>query len=430
MAKPKFRVNITGKNKNATISYDISISRNERLRGLTNQRVNIDYWDNINQVVKPIDNYKRDALKINNSLLEFEDFIEKTLNELKSEENKYNISEELRNRINVYYKRTKEFKEDKRVDLFDYIDSVVEAKKEVVGKATIGEYKRVKELLIDFKKDENYNLTFESMKMTFYNEFIQYLAEGTDERDPMKTNTIGKHIKNIKMFLKGSYSKNFHNNRIFMEKSFQVISEESFNTYLNIEELESIAKLDLPEKPGKARDYFLLMAYTALRIGDVLKLTKEDNIRIVKDVKMIVFNESKTQKKNRRKNKKAFIFTPEMEIILEKYDGHFPNEINTINQNFPNIIIEKVSSQYINENIKIICKSAGINELIKGIPKYKYIHCHTARRSFCTNRRLAGDSLDTIRLQSFHSSDAILENYIKANNEEIIAEMHLKKQNL
>ena len=131
-------------------------------------------------------------------------------------------------------------------------------------------------------------------------------------------------------------------------------------------------------------------------------------------------------KKNQAKKRLVFRVTPEMEEIFEKYNGAFPNDV----------LKPKIHRNYINTEIKNICKNVGIDEIItfeeKGKqvkkPKYKLITNHTARRSYCTNKRLQGVPPDQIRIQSGHSSNEMLDIYIKAENDEVIATLENLRQ--
>jgi len=51
-------------------------------------------------------------------------------------------------------------------------------------------------------------------------------------------------------------------------------------------------------------------------------------------------------------------------------------------------------------------------------PKYKFISCHSARRSFCTNAYNQGVLLQDIMVFSGHSSEKMVLLYIKASAKE------------
>ncbi len=414
MARPRFSIRVK-KGDAVSIYYDISISKKERLRGITNQRVNPKLWDEKEQVAKATKNNKKEASAINKALEEFEDFVEKKLESIKNS-NVLSIKDELKTQIELYFGRINHIGDEKELGLFDFIDDRIKQQKQTLSKSTITDYERLKSLLLEFKKDENLHLSYETIGINFYNKFVNYL------RDRMSDNTIGKHIKNLKMFLSKSYALNYHDNKIHLNPEFKVLSTPAFNTFLNVQELKQVANVDLNEKEAAARDYFLLMSLTAMRVGDMLRMTGE-NFQTVRGVKMIVFYEEK----NSRKGKRAFRVTEEMESIFKKYNGTFPNDV----------LEWKISKNYINKVIKGICQEAGITQMVKfnengkdkSIPKYKMIHNHTGRRNYCTNQRLAGMSPDEIRLQSGHSSNELLERYVKSDNDEIIASLEQMKIN-
>jgi hypothetical protein len=118
-------------------------------------------------------------------------------------------------------------------------------------------------------------------------------------------------------------------------------------------------------------------------------LTNE-NIIVYKGVRMISFHESKV------KTDRAFVITPEMETIFDKYNGGFPTP--------------KVSGNYILTSIK---EMTGNDRIV----------IHTARRNYCTNAFLDGVPVSEIMFQSGHVKNSTLYTYIKATGREVIAEI-------
>ena len=85
----------------------------------------------------------------------------------------------------------------------------------------------------------------------------------------------------------------------------------------------------------------------------------------------------------------------------------------------------RTSNPGFNEDIKKVCRVAGIDESIKFSykkgnrdieeinPKYKWITSHSCRRSFCTNEFLAGTPVELIMKISGHRSLKDFYRYIK-----------------
>jgi hypothetical protein len=98
-------------------------------------------------------------------------------------------------------------------------------------------------------------------------------------------------------------------------------------------------------------------------------------------------------------------------ILVEKYRMQMP----------------QVSNVKFNEYIKVVCKLAGIDEIIKishkkgnktveeTRPKYAWVTSHTCRRSFCTNEYLAETPSDLIMTISGHKTEKAFRRYIKAD---------------
>ena len=205
------------------------------------------------------------------------------------------------------------------------------------------------------------------------------------------------------------------NNGAFKLKNFQKLSEDADNIYLTQEELQNIWKLDLSkdERRDRARDLFLIGAYTGLRISDFNNL-KEHNIKTVKGVELLSVPTQKT------KEFVAVPLHPIVKAILKKRNGIPP---------------QRIANQTINVLMKEIAESAGIDSLeyisrTKGgkrltIKRYKFelVKSHSARRSFCSNAYLSGMSPIDIMSISGHKTERDFLRYIKLSKEDIAIKM-------
>ena len=79
--------------------------------------------------------------------------------------------------------------------------------------------------------------------------------------------------------------------------------------------------------------------------------------------------------------------------------------------------IYPISNPKLNKNIKKICKQAGINQSIDGIPKYKLVTCHTARRSFATNAYISDVPVRDIMRITGHKKETTFLNYVQVQRE-------------
>ena len=382
---------IIGKNKYPNVRYDINIGK-ERLRGSTIYNVNKKWVTSTNplEIKKSLPaGQKRDARELRNNLEKFEDFIDDTTARLKSQ-NLHSIKSKLKEEIEIFFGRTSEQEEDKHKNLFEFIDWYIELKEnqttnKPISKGTITDYRRFESLLQEYKADRKRVLDYRNINESFYNDFTSFLAT------KFKTNTIGKHIKYLKMFMSNSLNAGYHSNRKY--NNFEVLKENQVWDYLTEEELESIFN----GTENARQDYFLLMAYTGMRVDDMLRLRKE-NIINHKESPMIMFLESKN------KRKRVFEITGKVRAILDRWQGVFPND-----------------------SLRRKIKANDINQYLKSTIKHKRITCHSARRSFCTNEFIKGTPVQTIMRQSGHQSYEVLKIYIQDSGEEAIAAMSKRR---
>ena len=82
-----------------------------------------------------------------------------------------------------------------------------------------------------------------------------------------------------------------------------------------------------------------------------------------------------------------------------------------------NFILPKLSNPQLNKYIKIVCKNAKIDNLVtlNGITKekYKFITCHTARRTLVTNGYLNNVSPSVLKNITGHSTESTFMTYVQ-----------------
>jgi integrase len=292
-----------------------------------------------------------------------------------------------------------------QVDFFEQLDQFIESKKGKVSDDTIKDYKSLRKHLKGFQNYSNSKIYFRNLNYSFYNQLANYLtyhAEQPDGTKGLRTNTMGKQIKNLKIFLRDRMKEGII--REIDLSDFKVTTEEVDNVYLTEKELKEVYDLKLEdEKLSKIRDVFIVGCYTGLRYGDLYNLKPEN---IDTEEGLIRPHQSKV---HRSVVIPLIDYVPE---ILEKYNYQLPQiHINAFNR-----------------EIKTICKKAKINKEIvlvwkKGnkkqeeiFKKWQLVSSHTCRRSFCTNMYLAGTPAEELMKISGHKSKAAFLSYIKVDN--------------
>ena len=393
MASINFFIRNKKTTKDTPISVRVILSQNNEVVYSTGLKISPQNWDAKNQKVRNKIEVSNVKDLINNQLNKIKAFVEKTVTKLNIEEEL--TKDRLKEELDIFFKKS--VAEKKIKTLYEYVDFLVEISKKRVLKVTWQTYKRTLELLKDFEKYEKYKISFKSINIEFYYLFIDYL-ENIEE---MSVNTIGKQIKNVKMFMNTANDDGYTNYTGHKHKHFKVSKEESFQIYLEEKELTAIYKLeyDLNSVNDRVRDLFMIGAYTGQRISDWRKLNS-DSIEVFDGVSCFKIKQSKT------KAEVIIPLHPIVKDILNKRNGEAPKFVNE-----PDI----------NLTIKKIARKAKIKEKIKEKGdklKCELISSHTARRSFCTNAYKSGmDSLAIMQL-SGHKTEKSFLTYIKISKQE------------
>ncbi|MBN2742718.1 MAG: site-specific integrase [Marinilabiliaceae bacterium] len=344
-------------------------------------------------------------------------------NEFLKEPNKTELPKEwLKTTVDKYFNPEKYI--EKKVTLFDFIQTIIEESKTRLnpstGKklsiSTLKLYTTCYNRLVNYSKDKSKIIDFNDINLEFYHAFTDYLTNECQ----LATNTVGKQIATLKVFLNEATERGVNKNQSFKSSRFKVVSEDSEAVYLTDEELTQLYEVDLSanNRLDKVRDLFLVGCWTGCRFSDFSIITPSQ----VKG-NMLHIEQVKTG------HKVLIPLHPVVKSILEKYNGTLP---------------DAPSNQKFNDYIKEVCESAGINSLetlsmTKGgkrisetKPKSQLVSSHTARRSFATNLYKAGFPSISIMAITGHKTERAFLKYIKVTPEEhaSLLQLHWAKQGL
>jgi integrase len=274
--------------------------------------------------------------------------------------------------------------------------------------AIIASYKTVIGHLNSFSKSYKRKIDFNTIDQDFYEDYTTWLSTALK----LKTNSIGKDIKTIKVVLNDATAKGINTNNAFKSRSFSAVSEDVESVYLNEVELNELNKLDLLDNPrlDKVRDMFLIACHTGLRYSDFSRLSSNH----FTDDGLIEIDQKKTRKP---------VVIPVHSVvkkIRQKYKNDLPAPIS--NQKF-NDYLKELAQRV--ELLKVDTKFS-ISEPLKvsrPLQKWELISAHTARRSFATNQYLAGLPALNIMAITGHTTEKSFLKYIKVTPKEHAVKM-------
>ena len=176
------------------------------------------------------------------------------------------------------------------------------------------------------------------------------------------------------------YKLKFNPKKVKRLKEYKAIK-----SYITIDELKKIQDLDIKIAKVRgnkvslkelqiARDWLVISCLTAMRSIDMYDIS---NTNIIDN--NIVFKQEKTDS-----NDVAVPITPPIKTILNRYNGFPPIDKS---KTF------KAWKQQYGRHIKLVCKKAGMNEMVSSMKgnkkikteKYNTINAHIGRMSFATN---------------------------------------------
>jgi integrase len=406
MATFKFRLQSKA-NKEVSIFAYLSLGRGKMIEKKTGFSINPKDW-NTPEKGKPkkIDNYPKQNTPENkvifNNLKKLESFLFKSLNKDLGE-NVVIDAFWLEAKIIECFNRVVKNDAGILVSHIQYIiDNANTRKVRINGgfkiglsASTIKNYTLFRNIILEYQTSTKKQIQFMEVTKPFVEKFTNWLIN----IKRYSTNYAGKQLEILKTVCIDA-----EKNEIAVtpySKIIQHFRESDKDRYiqtLSLIELEQIRNIDLsnieqlkefkvlnpiltkgiamtPEALNNARNWILLGCEIGQRGGDLLKITS-DNIRYKNKSIYIDIIQQKTNK-----SVNIGVIAPQ---VLDIVENQLPKEI---------------PHQKLNDFIKVICKLAGIDEVVKGtklnietnrkelgmFPKYELITTHCFRRSFATN---------------------------------------------
>ena len=256
-------------------------------------------------------------------------------------------------------------KKNQIIYIKDFWKAFIKEREEMqeVGVKMLIKYRAMLTKTLRFEKLTKKQYKLNDLNDNFYSEFITFMRKEYSLND----NTLHRYMSIFKTMISWCSKKGYK-----VLNDYNNIKIKKFDTndvHLTEQELKLLESVKLTGAKERARDLFLIGAYTGQRFSDYSLFEKAD------------VREEAIVKKAKKTKITAFIpLHKKLKNLLDKYDWKLP----------------KISSQKFNLKIQEICKDLKIDSEIKKVsymgknhtetilPKWKLIGSHTARRTFIT----------------------------------------------
>lgn len=415
MSSVKFRIRSKA-NKEVSIKIYLSLGRMNFIEMNSGFSINPNDWSSKTDLPLQNSPENKDLLAI---LKKLEAFVHHNLNE---SQGKGELIDRfwLERTIDNCFNRTKSKESTLLLDHIQYIIDNAHTRKIKgknrlgISKSRVASYVTFKGIITQYQIVIKKQLQLLDISKQFVDGFTKWLLD--DKRFSM--NYAGKQVDNLKtVCLDAGKSGMKINSFVSQIESFSESDDERYITTLSFEELEKIKNKEMPNGSLRnAKNWLLLGCEIGQRGSDLLKLSSK-NMRYKNGNLYLDLIQSKT-------NKDVTIPIVSKHII-EILENHFPISI---------------SSQRLNDNIKIVCQLAEINEIIEGkkidsttrrkilgfYPKHDLISSHSFRRSFATNYYKKIPTPILMNLTG-HSKESIFLKYInKREDKDSNADLFMK----
>jgi integrase len=412
MGKVKFHLK-NPKSESETLIFLVYRFDNIYFKYYTGEYILPEYWDKEKQ--RPILSKKYpEGSDVDRQLTKYDFFLKDLVNESKRQN--INITTEyLKVKLDEAFKIVDKGKaKGEKITLIKYINQYIqecESGKRLTPNGsrykllTIKGYKTLLFHLDGYMSFSHRKLDFDDITLDFYDDFMLYF-----HKNKAATNTIGKHVKNIKVIMRVALEEKLHSNSEFQRKKFKIVTEETDAIYLTEAEIQKIYKLNLSDNPKleKVRDMFIVASRTALRFSDLVCL-KENNF--------IHNNKGYFLRIHTQKTGEEVIVPLKREVveIIHKYKFSLPRMIS--NQKMNDYLKELGQKAELN-SIETKVTTKGGMRVDENFKKWELLTTHTARRSAATNLYLAGFPTISIMKLTGHRTEKSFMKYIRMSSED------------
>ncbi len=437
MASVQFRLRSKA-NKNVSIKIRVSNGRSLELELNTGFSINPKDWSSNNL---PKQNNPGNK-SLSSSLKKLETFVLDHLNKDLSNGTLIN-NFWLESKINECFERVVKTDSSILVNHIQYLIDNADTKNVRTGKSskiglspsTIKNYKLFKKIILRYEEYLKHQIQFAEITKPFVENFTKWLMKTNNystnysgkQLEFLKTVCIDAEKNDISVTLYSKIIQNFRegdDEKFIQTFSFDELSRIKHTDFSNIELLKEFKKENpeltknislTPQSLNNVRNWILLGCQIGQRGGDLLDIKLED-IRFEETGAYLDIIQQKTNKS---------VTIPIVAEALDIVQNQFPR---------------KIQLQKLNDYTKVVCKLAGIDEVVEGkklniktnrkelgfFPKYDLVSSHCFRRSFATNyyKQMPTGILMTI---TGHSKESLFLSYInKREDKDANANLFMK----
>jgi len=280
---------------------------------------------------------------------------------------------------------------------------------------TIRTYKSLYRIIKEYELEKSQQLFLAGIDKNMAVSFTQFLKIEKQYSD----NYCGQLLKLLKIILRDAQKSGFeiHPYSNYIE-SFKQKSSDRIIHFLNPAEIKVLKRLErIPSELEDSYKWLLIGLSIGQRVSDLLSLNAS-NIRKANNGLYIDIIQQKT--------KKAVTIGVADPLVIDLLESEFPKVL---------------SQEAFNKQIKMICKIAGIDEVVRGFknnpktrrkevlsaPKYEFVTSHIMRRSFATNYY---GKIETPLLMNItgHTKESTFLTYIGTHqNKDALADLFMQK---
>ena len=280
---------------------------------------------------------------------------------------------------------------------------------------TIRTYKSLYRIIKEYELEKSQQLFLAGIDKKMAVSFTQFLKIEKQYSD----NYCGQLLKLLKIILRDAQKSGFeiHPYSNYIE-SFKQKSSDRIIHFLNPAEIKVLKGLErIPSELEDSYKWLLIGLSIGQRVSDLLSLNSS-NIRKATNGLYIDIIQQKT--------KKAVTIGVADPLVIDLLESEFPKVL---------------SQEAFNKHIKMICKIAGIDEVVRGFknnpktrrkevvnaPKYEFVTSHIMRRSFATNYY---GKIETPLLMNItgHTKESTFLTYIGTHqNKDALADLFIQK---
>lgn len=255
----------------------------------------------------------------------------------------------------------------------------------------------------EFNSKSLKRLDFNTINEQMYDKFVRFMQD-----EGKIDTTIGRHIASLKHILNVAFDRGVSSCIEQKREYFKAFAEDSDQEVLSLAEIDALYQFEVTDPQQRyRRDMYVMTFFTGFRYSD-WQSHRAENIVTQNGIRILRIATHKTGR---------VAHVPINAVVEEILKRHSKSVFPFPTDSDMNRTIHAITSQIdLFKSLRARSYTVRGKKVTETVARHEMISCHTARRSFCTNLKLAGMDDDTVMQMTAHATTSSFRRYVRIDS--------------